>query len=101
MHLHVRRPLCQFEQGIVQFSAAKPSSQAGESADLWEAALHNAVSEVIANALERCARPCVQAEPFYRCDACRHETFAAGLFPWKVRTLKQLDRKAQSAEVDR
>jgi hypothetical protein len=54
---------------MVQFSAAKPSPQAGESTDLWEAALHNALSEVIANAFERCTRSGVQAEPFYRCDA--------------------------------
>src|SRR5215468_9661565 len=101
MHLHVRSPRSQFEESIVEFSAAKPSPQAGKSSDRRKATFHNALSEVVANALERCACTGVQAEPTYRRNACGHQTLTAGFFPRKARTLKQLDRKAQSAELDR
>src|SRR6516162_6966072 len=101
MHLHVRSLRCQFEESIVQFSAAKPSPQAGKSSDRRKPTFRNALSEVVANAIERCACTGVQAEPLYRRNACGHQAFAARFFPRKARTLKKLDRKAKSAELDR
>ena len=86
---------------MIQIKPPKPTPQAGHSVPLWEAAFRDALTEVIANSVERRAFRPVQPQSLECCNASWHQPFAARFFLREAPTLKQFGRNAEPTELDR